>query len=141
MNGGCFFIQEIILLFSLLLFFCELFFKHAFTLRIFIDDWKCGRFESLIWLDVLLNLIQVAFVCSCDFWRNFGLYYSEKMPGCRVTSVDGFDECWYGRTEWRFVIELGQIYFFVAINVSIRYVLICWYWCRTSVEFKLFNII
>ena len=38
---------------------------------IFLYDWEFWKSEVLSGLDVLVNLIQVAFFGCCDFWDNF----------------------------------------------------------------------
>ena len=59
------------------------------------------------------------------------------MPGFKVANVDRFGGCWYGRTEWRFVIELGQLYFYVAIDVALD---MCWDVGTGVMEGDLFNL-
>ena len=36
-----------------------------------------------------------------------------------MARTDGFFECWHGRNECSFVIELGQLYFCVASDATI----------------------
>ena len=58
------------------------------------DDWGCRSFEALHWLDVLVNLIQVAFD-FCYFGEKFLDWVgSEVMPGWKVSELDGFEENW-----------------------------------------------
>ena len=58
-----------------------------------------------------------------------------------MATVNDFEKCLDGRTEFSFLIELGQLYFFVASDAKVVSVLIFCYWCARRIYVEVNHVV